>query len=90
MDLLTFAFFSRSKFNGISCFTVLTVIFVASLRPDSIEPFELVEPDTEIIIDFPTPVLLGTIDLVDDANVDSFEVSIIDSEGDQSPFYVSF
>jgi len=61
-----------------------------SFRPDSIEPFELVEPVTEIIIDFPTPVLLGTIDLVDDANVDSFEVSIIDSEGDQSPFYVSF
>jgi len=58
-------------------------------RPDSSEPFALVEPVTEIIIDFPTPVVLGTIDLVDDVNVESFEVSFIDSEGNQSPFYVS-
>ena len=67
----------------------MTVFNVLYFRPDSSEPFALVESVTEIIIDFPTPVVLGTIDLVDDVNVESFEVSFIDSEGNQSPFYVS-
>jgi len=67
----------------------LTVLNVLYFRPDSSEPFALVESVTEVIIDFPTPVVLGTIDLVDDVNVESFEVSFIDSEGNQSPFYVS-
>ena len=67
----------------------MTDVIVLYFRPDSTEPFALVEPVTEIIIDFPTPVVLGTIDLVDDVNVESFEVSFIDSEGNQSPFYVS-
>ena len=63
---------------------------VVSFRPDSSEPFALVESVTEIIIDFPTSVVLGTIDLVDDVNVESFEVSFINSDGNQSPFLVRF
>jgi len=57
-------------------------------RPDSSEPFELVNAVTTFVITFPTPVDIGSIDLIDNVNVEEFEISFITADGNPSPFQV--
>ena len=57
-------------------------------RPDSSEPFELVNPVTTFIITFPSPVDIGSIGLLDNINVEEFDVSFIDADGNVTPFQV--
>jgi len=57
-------------------------------RPDSSEPFVLEDLVTTFIITFPAPVDIGSVDLLDNINVEEFEVSLIDEDYNQTPFQV--
>jgi len=57
-------------------------------RPESSEPFELVNSVTTFVITFLIPVDIGSIDLIDIVNVEEFEISSITTDGNPSPFQV--
>jgi len=57
-------------------------------RPDSSEPFVLEDLVTTFIITFPAPVDIGSVDLLENINVEEFEVSLIDEDYNQTPFQV--
>ena len=57
-------------------------------RPDSSEPFVLEDSVTTFIITFPAPVDIGSVDLLDNVNVEEFEVSFIDEDYNETPFQV--